>query len=916
MKFIFEKSPAKKEMCPECQQKGTFRMYEGLPRKYGKCERINECGHFVDPHKEPLEIQKELMNEVATEIKKPKKEPELIFPTKDEIKALVSLKTSNFHHYINESKVVPLEHLTKWLVGTNSYGNTAFIIANKKTYFNAKFMKYGDKLKRDKQGIPYYMKAAKDKKYTRCIYGEHLLSDDLSRVVCLVESEKTAILAAYYYPEFDWLATGGNNGMTSEMIPALFNRTIYYLCDSDLAGRTSSTLKKLKEYKQDYHLVDLFPDRNDGYDLADFILEEYPKTKTLPEIKPEKDKPNQDDYDLYQIPKEVTEPLENLLSSIKNYRMFQANNKVYMMNDKTYPYTFYPVTNFEISIIQHMQDEKFPKKLIWMKNTFGKDVIFDILSSDINSPSGFENMVTNQGKFYFTGSRKDHQTLKIYLFDKMGTGRMIETIGWQPEGFWVWNNQVNVPGTTPEKSTTIQIDGNGVFKYKDTSYYVPSANRVYANNLYKYEAQKKVNFRKVETTFLDYTSQMKKVHRNHAITGILFTISSMFQDIVVNELGFFPMMFLFGPASSGKDQLSECMQSFFGKPQTALNLEGGVSTIKAQVREFAQFSNLISHLSEYKNGDPQLDGVLKGLWDRRGYKRGNIDSHVGTESIPILSSVLMTGNYAPDQEALVTRLIWNFMDKTSFSDEEIKEYETLADMTKKGVSGLTEFFINNRTLVESKFKAVHREYKATLGARLPNANSRMITNLSVLGSFYQIFSNIVSFPFTADEMLTHFYKTIEKQMLKLDSASIINKFWECFLAGMRTGQPEEKIQINRDYKIEGNELYFNFTNCFNRIQRQWYAQYKEGAPAKSLMAAELKKDRSFIEIVKATRMSSGRDGVSTSAYIVRLNEISIGAEILSNMQFQSQEVPNDDSLNEIINERNGKVKVIENKLPL
>src|SRR5690554_2771013 len=316
----------------------------------------------------------------------------------------------------------------------------------------------------------------------------------------------------------------------------------------------------------------------------------------------------------YLLPKEVTKPLSELKETIDKYQMFQANGKVWIMTPSEQPpYTFHAVTNFEIRIVQHMQDEKFPKKLIWMKNTYGREVIFDVLSSEINSPQSFENIVTNQGKFYWTGNRKDHNILKVFLFENMGTGRMIEVLGWQPEGFWCWNNKVSIPATQKETAKTIEIDGNGVFKYKDVSYYVPSANKAYANNRNRFEAQKKVISKESKNTFLSYTSQMMKVHRNHGMMGILFTIASMFQDIVENETGSFPMLFLYGPASSGKDQLVECCQSFFGRPQTAINLEGGVSTIKAQIREFAQFSNIISHLSEYKPGNPQLDGVLKGL---------------------------------------------------------------------------------------------------------------------------------------------------------------------------------------------------------------------------------------------------------------------------------------------------------------
>jgi DNA primase catalytic core len=591
--------------------------------------------------------------------------------------------------------------------------------------------------------------------------------------------------------------------------------------------------------------------------------------------------PEEDEF--YRLPPTVKEPLNKLKPVIDKYQLFMANNQIWVQGKDGPPYSFRSVSNFTIEIIQHMQDEKFPMKLVRVKNVHGMERIFDMQSSDMNSPMAFENAVTAHGNFRWKGGRNEHELLKTFLFDGMGTGRKIDVLGWQPEGFWVWNNKISVPS-----GEQVELDANGVFEKDGVSYYIPSANTIYRSNIYKYEAQKKVVCIEPAVTFQLYTSQVLKVHRKHGMMGILFAVASMFQDIVVSELSFFPMLFLFGPASSGKDQLADVCQSFFGNPQTAINLEGGVSTIKAQVREFAQFMNTISQLSEYKNGDPKLDGVLKGLWDRRGYKRGNIDSHVGTESIPILSAVLMTGNYAPDQEALITRFIWEFMDKTIFSDEEIKEYEKLSDMTKKGISAFTDQFLKHRAAVKNNFKYKFREFKATLGQRRPEAVSRMVANLSVLGTFYQMFQNEMEFTFTHQEMMAHFEETIDKQMNKMSSASIINRWWDCWLASMR-GTMADQLRVHQDFKISGDKIFFNFTSCYNRISRQWFSQYKESAPGKSVMMEALQNDESWIEKKKGERLAPGRDSRSTSVYVVDLHKIPVEEELQFALDFQLNE---------------------------
>lgn len=595
-------------------------------------------------------------------------------------------------------------------------------------------------------------------------------------------------------------------------------------------------------------------------------------------------KPDSDEY--YILPKNVTKKLDELRPTIERYQMFVANSQIWVQVGTEPPFSFKSVSNFSIEIIQHMQDEKRPMKLVRVKNIHGNKKIFDMLSSDMNAQQSFENAVTDHGNFRWKGARKEHEMLKTYLFDSMGIGRKIDVLGWQPEGFWCWNNRVKIPG-----KDYLEVDENGVFDLNDVSYYVPSANQIYRSNLYKYEAQKKiVSVTPQNLSFTNYASQVIKVHRAHGMMGILFSIASIFQDVVVSELGMFPMLFLFGPPSSGKDQLAACCQRFFGTPQTAINLEGNVSTIKAQVREFAQFSNTISQLSEYKPGNPSLDGVLKGLWDRRGYKRGNVDSHVGTESIPILSSVLMTGNFAPEQEAVITRFMWCNMNKESFNEEEDKEYEKLADMTAKGISGFTDIFLNHRETVKNNFKEKFRTFKATLKERHQDVNGRMIENLSVMGTFYQMFQNVpeVSFPFTHNEMMDHFANVIQQQMNKLSSASIINRWWDCFIASMR-GTLTDQIRYGRDFNISGDILYFQFTSCFNRVQRQWFSQYKDNSPGKSIMAEALKKEKFWVEEKATHRYTPGRQGRVTSAYAVSLKEISVADEIRYAADFQSHE---------------------------
>lgn len=581
----------------------------------------------------------------------------------------------------------------------------------------------------------------------------------------------------------------------------------------------------------------------------------------------------------YQFPKEVEDP-SVYKNEILEYGVFQHANRIYCSTDKGN--AFYDISNFSIEIIQHMQDEQFPMKLIRICNVHGVEKIFDVLSEKINTLNSFKNVVTSYGNFSFSGSAAQHERLLRYLFDRMGTGRKIDVLGWQAEGFWVWNNKIVIPGLREEA-----INSEGLFKHQNDSYYIPSANKNFEKNMYKYGAQKKFRSIPTEVSLPQYLKQLYKVHRGHAITGILFGIGSLFQDIVVSCTGFFPILFYFGPASTGKDNICEAIQSFVGQPQTAIQLEGSASTIKAQIREFAQFSNGISQLSEYKRGNPQVDGIIKGLWDRRGYKRGSIESRVAVDEVPIISSTLLTGNDSPDAEALITRLIWEEMKVQEFSDEAKAAYNKLKDMCRRGVSGISDWLLHKRSVFQEHFLEVYREKKRLLSEReaIKGVPVRMIDNLAVLYAVYGIFEREGIFPFWQEDMERHFDALIENQRRKIESDSVYQRFWDCFMVCMRLTQGE-RLQVDTNLRAEGGSIYFNFSTVYSIVQRQWFVQYREQAPGKSEMRRQLREDSSYMGEEKSIRINTNINS-PTSAMKIDIGKLRIREELLAEIEVQT-----------------------------
>jgi len=582
-----------------------------------------------------------------------------------------------------------------------------------------------------------------------------------------------------------------------------------------------------------------------------------------------------------ELPKSVTTPLSELIEDIRKYGMFQSDNQIWIGDT-----VFYSISNFSIEILQHMNDEKFPKKLIRIKNVFNKEVIFDTNSENLNTLNSFYNTVTGQGNFRFDGDNKHLKLLIRYLMDKMGDGKKIDVLGWQPDGeFFTFNNKaLNADGEE------IPIDENGVIVYKNIHYYIPSANKIYKTAVNKYNAQKRFKVIENDIDFNLILSEIRAVHREHSISALLFAIASLFQDIVVKEIESFPLLYLYGPGSSGKDELARIVQSFTGIPQSPINLEGGVSTMKAHIREFAQFRNGISQLSEYKRGDTKLDGILKGLWDRNGYKRGNLESIVSSEEIPIESSVILTGNEYPQPEALITRLLWNEMIKNKFTEEEMDRFDKLKDKINKGMSGYSFELLKHRKMVEENFSKRQREWKVAINQAMPGARGRMVTNYSILATFYTLFKDVVNFLFSQSEMLDYFKVGVDQQLTKINNSSITNRFWEMFVLSLR-GNRDDRLQVNQVVGIEGNFLFFNWKHTYGKLQRMWYAHYQEAAPSNSSLLESLRKDGVVVDSLKSYAFRPGRienGGIKTSAIKVDLDKLEeeLKNDIVGSIMFQ------------------------------
>jgi hypothetical protein len=121
----------------------------------------------------------------------------------------------------------------------------------------------------------------------QCLFGEHLLIDK-TKPVAIVESEKTAVIASIFLPQFVWVAAGSLTSLNAEKCSILKGRTVILFPDLNGFDKWSSKAKELSHLAI-FTVSDLLErkaskaERKQGFDLADYLIKYDYKAFALPE---------------------------------------------------------------------------------------------------------------------------------------------------------------------------------------------------------------------------------------------------------------------------------------------------------------------------------------------------------------------------------------------------------------------------------------------------------------------------------------------------------------------------------------------------------------------------------------------------------------------------------------------------------
>jgi hypothetical protein len=280
-KYSLDRS-SRKFICPNCHKKTFVKFIDNETNHYlnssdGRCDRESKCGYFKKPTSNCITN----INNCITEVIQPSYHNRKVLQEYCNTKQQSNFISNLLRNF--EPKMVS-QAIDMYHIGTTNYwyGATIFwLIDTKNVIRGGKIMLYncntGKRVKKPFNHVSWIHKQLKLNNFVlqQCLFGLHLINSiSKSDTICIVESEKTAIIMSIMIPNFIWLATGSKTGFKEKMLKSIKEFNVIAYPDKTVYSNWNKEAILLN--KQGYNIQCSTMLENleieDGGDLIDFLL--------------------------------------------------------------------------------------------------------------------------------------------------------------------------------------------------------------------------------------------------------------------------------------------------------------------------------------------------------------------------------------------------------------------------------------------------------------------------------------------------------------------------------------------------------------------------------------------------------------------------------------------------------------------
>ena len=299
------KGKATRHTCPECGIKDSFTLYldgdthQPIHPMVGICNRAIKCGYhyppkqyFLDNPSYSIETRHDSSyNSLPSFTKPASPQPPGTIPFSF-VESSASYR-SNFVRFLCEFMTEEqMKHIgDNYALGATKNKEVIFWqIDTKGRVRTGKIMQYnpetGRRVKHESGAIDWVHNKLKrsgalpeDFNLQQCFFGEHLLKIYPDATVCIVESEKSALISAAVLTDCIWLASGGLTNLTVDKCEILRGRTVVLYPDLNAYDKWIEIAARIRNsIEVDISVSTLLEDiatpeaKAQGLDLADFLI--------------------------------------------------------------------------------------------------------------------------------------------------------------------------------------------------------------------------------------------------------------------------------------------------------------------------------------------------------------------------------------------------------------------------------------------------------------------------------------------------------------------------------------------------------------------------------------------------------------------------------------------------------------------
>ena len=461
---------------------------------------------------------------------------------------------------------------------------------------------------------------------------------------------------------------------------------------------------------------------------------------------------------------------------------------------------FTSVSNFVITPLFHKPDRDDNCRIIKINDGITEQII-EMPSAALLNRDSFRKFLFDNGAYFFEGSQNNLDKINMALLKKFPRAYELKQLGWQPEGFFAYFNYAF-------NGVLKKYDSSGLVEHNGEMFYSPAVSQAYAQDRQtddQFENDRYLQYLPPPCTFVEWCELVCQAYPDHKELIIGGVFLSLHRDIHFAIDQNCPHIYFYGPSESGKTKAAQTLSAAFFKDLPGFALSTGTDNAFAQ--RLGRYRNTPVILNEFDETmvKPERFNAIKNSYDGEGRERGRGTSKNKTETQKVAAVLLLVGQFliTSDDNSVVNRsLVGKFKLIANRPKKQIKAYNEIKDLEKKGLGGIITELMPYRKEVQKNYYEVYHQVKRELADRLREKDihyrERILQNYCAIPAFWKIFTPHFKLPLSQEHITDWVIDQVVALSTQVSNTDILRDFWNALM--LLTDQ--RAIRQNEHFKRE------------------------------------------------------------------------------------------------------------------